>query len=117
MEPVDFSVLDEFKELMGDEGEEEMKELVGLYLEDGPAQLTLMTDSLADGDVEGFKRAAHSFKSSCGNIGAMGLQALCLDLEQKAIAGELGAACEPILAQAVSGFEDVKVALNNYLSS
>ncbi|MTI12741.1 Hpt domain-containing protein [Sansalvadorimonas verongulae] len=117
MEPVDFSVLDEFKELMGDEGEEEVKELVTLYLEDAPNQLAILKDSLVDGDVESFKRAAHSFKSSCGNIGAMGLQALCLDMEQKAIAGGLGTDCEPMLSQAISGFEDVKTALNGYLGA
>ncbi|WP_281648441.1 Hpt domain-containing protein [Parendozoicomonas sp. Alg238-R29] len=117
MDPIDFSVLDEFKELMGDEGEEEVKELVTLYLEDGPTQLRLMRESLGNGDIESFRRAAHSFKSSCGNIGALGLQALCLDLEQKAADSGLDEACTPLVSQAEALFSDVKTALNGYIAS
>ncbi|CAM3665863.1 Hpt domain-containing protein [Parendozoicomonas haliclonae] len=117
MEPVDFSVLDEFKELMGDEGEDEVRDLVALYLEDGPVQLEAMRSSLSSGDVETLKRAAHSFKSSCGNIGAIRLQGTCSELEQKAASGELGADCQTLITQAESSFAEVKAALGSYLAS
>ncbi len=116
MEPVDFSILNEFKELMGDDGPQEVQELVNLYLEDAPAQLSNMRTSLAAGDLEVLKRAAHSFKSSCGNIGALGLQSLCLELEQKAAAGDVGSDSERLITQAEAAFSDVQAALSAYLA-
>ena len=116
MESVDFSVLDEFKELMGDEGEEEVRDLVNLYLEDGPVQLGEMKSSLASGDAETFKRAAHSFKSSCGNIGAQQLQTICQELETKTSDGTIDDSCSESLILAEDAFSEVKVALAGYLA-
>ncbi len=116
MEPVDFSILNEFKELMGEDGPQEVQELVNLYLEDAPVQLQSMRTSQAAGDLEVLKRAAHSFKSSCGNIGALGLQSLCLELEQKAASGDGGRDSEQLITRAEAAFFDVQAALNAYLA-
>ncbi len=116
MDAVDFTILNEFKELMGEEGAEEVKDLVNLYLVDGPEQLKTLVSSLATGNIETFQRAAHSFKSSCANIGALNLQQLCLQMEEKAIGENLDAGCETLLKQAQSQFADVQQALTNYLN-
>ncbi len=115
MKPVDFSVLNEFKELMGDEGEQEVRELVELYLSDGALLLENIQTALASGDADTLHRAAHSFKSSCGNIGATELQATCQILEQRAAVNGCDDDCRALATQAESAFADVKVALSNYL--
>ena len=116
MEPMDFSILNEFKELMGDDGEAEVRELINLYLEDSPCQLADIKTAMATGDWEVLGRAAHSFKSSCGNIGAVVLQELCLELERRAAAQNLDDG-EGLVSQVDAAFVDVKEALNAYMNS
>jgi HPt (histidine-containing phosphotransfer) domain-containing protein len=43
-----------------------------------------LTDGLNRGDVKLVERAAHTLKSSSANIGAIGLSALCKEMEERA---------------------------------
>lgn len=57
--------------------------------------------------MEAAALAAHSLKSSAGQIGAVGLQGLCADMERAAVDGELTALqtmvteAEPMLQRAL----------------
>ncbi|MCL6271481.1 Hpt domain-containing protein [Sansalvadorimonas sp. 2012CJ34-2] len=117
MGPVDFSILEQFKELMGDEGEDEVKDLVTLYLEDAPNQIRAMKYALSGSNAEDFQRAAHSFKSSSANIGAFGLQTICLELETMGKENSLGEPTRELISKAESEFASVQTALNGFLSS
>ena len=81
MSDIDFSVLEEFCDLLGEDGKQEANELVQLYLDDTPSQFELMEKSLASQDMESFIRAAHSFKSSSGSVGANELSQLAQQME------------------------------------
>ncbi|MBE8214826.1 MAG: Hpt domain-containing protein [Endozoicomonadaceae bacterium] len=71
MSIMDFSILEQFCELLGDDDKTEVNDLIQIYLADTPKQLAMMDNSLKIQDLEAFKRAAHSLKSSCANVGAI----------------------------------------------
>ena len=51
---------------------------------------------LAASDLDAFRRAAHSLKSTCDTLGALGLAALARELETRARAGNLAGAAERV---------------------
>ena len=48
--------------------------------------------ALVSDDLEAFRQAAHSFKGSCGNMGALALEQACLNAEKAALQGDAEAA-------------------------
>jgi len=64
-------------------------QLVETFLEDAPAQFTLMQAALAEGDPEDLRRAAHSVKSNAATFGAGRLAEMARELEDLAKAGRL----------------------------
>ncbi len=71
-------------------------ELIDTYFNDAPQLLAAMRGALADGNVEEFRRAAHSLKSNSANLGAMTLSALAKELEMMGKAGVLDGAADKI---------------------
>ena len=63
-------------------------------------------------DAKLLERTAHTLKSSCGNVGALGLSDACFRLEQLGRAGRLDGA-ESIIESALIEFEQVCQALNS----
>ncbi len=101
----DESIIDRavFGELLASVGgdAEFMGELIDTYLCDSDGLLAQLRGALATGDLERFRRAAHSLKSSSASFGASGLAAQARALEMMARAGSLdGAEAE------VSGAEE-----------
>jgi HPt (histidine-containing phosphotransfer) domain-containing protein len=70
-----------FAALQEDAGAEFVRELVQTFLEEAPLMLEDLRRSLADGDADGFRRAAHSLKSNGLTFGATRLGALARELE------------------------------------
>ena len=106
MAAVDLAVLEEFRAMMG----EVASELIGLFLEDTPRLLADLRETVAHGDAEGLQRAAHTLKSSSASLGAMGLSALCQELEVMRRAGTLEGAAEKV-ARVEAEYERVKATL------
>jgi PAS domain S-box-containing protein len=76
-------------------------ELIDTFVEDGRELIATLRRSLAGADLDGFRRAAHSLKSTSETLGASGVAALARELEAIARAGSLeGAAArlEPLAA-------------------
>ncbi|AQZ95009.1 Hpt domain-containing protein [Halopseudomonas phragmitis] len=55
--------------------------LLATFRSDAQQRLHLMSYCLDCQDWEGFRQQAHSFKGSCGNIGARALEQSCLAAE------------------------------------
>jgi HPt (histidine-containing phosphotransfer) domain-containing protein len=70
-----------FEELKQMSGADFINELIDAFLEDGPHMISQMEDALTAGDVESFRRNAHSLKSNANTFGAMELGALAKELE------------------------------------
>jgi HPt (histidine-containing phosphotransfer) domain-containing protein len=73
-----------FNELKQISGEDFINELIDAFLDDAPGMIDNMSAALEAGDVESFRRNAHSMKSNANTFGAMELGALAKELESMA---------------------------------
>jgi len=70
-----------FAALRDTTGSEFARELIDTFLTEAPSMLADLRESLADGDADRFRRAAHSLKSNGNTFGALAFGALARDLE------------------------------------
>lgn len=85
MNHIDYPVLESLREVM----EDDFVLLLETFIQDSNERIEKLQTLLNTEDKESIRRAAHSFKGSCSNIGATQLTKLCSDLEKKALAGNL----------------------------
>lgn len=83
----DPNALDQYIDLMGEEGSEFIIDIIDTFLESAPDSFTLLDHSLATNDPATFRRAAHTLKTGCSTVGATVLAKNFLKLEE---AGETG---------------------------
>lgn len=75
-------ILDTAKSLDRLDGEIEfLREIYGLFLEDGPTRLATISNALDEDDFVTAAKAAHSLKGMCGTLNALALMELALELE------------------------------------
>jgi HPt (histidine-containing phosphotransfer) domain-containing protein len=67
--------------LPGNRGMEILRKVVDLYLTSTPTLLQTLREAESGHDAEKLKAAAHSFKSSSANLGAVKLAGACMELE------------------------------------
>ncbi len=65
------------------------KEIVRLFLENGPARVDQIRGAMDGEDLDVPERGAHSLKSSAANVGAQLLQEIASELEAAASGGDL----------------------------
>ena len=70
-----------FEELKQMSGVDFINELIDAFLEDAPQMIQNMQTAVTAGDVESFRRNAHSLKSNAYTFGATELGALAKELE------------------------------------
>ena len=78
---IDPQAIDNLRALNPDDGDEFLREIIAIYLEDTPQRLTELEQGLASTDVPKFTRAAHSIKGSSANVGAVNVRAVAEQLE------------------------------------
>jgi len=83
-----------FDRLVATTGGPFVAELIDTFGEDARELLAALRQTLAAQDVDGFRRAAHSLKSTAESLGATALGALARELETQARAGSLEGAAE-----------------------
>ena len=106
---IDRAAFDALLELVAGD-QEFLVELLQTYFDDSPRLLGAMRSTLAAGNAEEFRRAAHSFKSNSKTFGAMALSELAKGLEEMGKSGMLEGAAARI-AQAEAEYARVKAAL------
>lgn len=106
----DWSMINDFQEMLGEDGPEMILELITIFLEEVPTQLAALQAGVARQDARSIRQAAHSLKSSSANLGAVGLSALCQELETMGRQGILTGTVEKV-AQAQSEYARVKTIL------
>lgn len=99
---IDLVVYQGLKDAMG---EDFMDEIMQAFFEEGSQFLADLRSTLESGDLEGFRRAAHSLKSTSATFGAMELTGLAKELEELAR--------ENYLIEAAGKLEPVSVAFYN----
>jgi two-component system, sensor histidine kinase and response regulator len=96
--------------LPGNRGMEVLRKVVELYLSSTPTLLQTLREAESGGDAEKLKAAAHSFKSSSANLGALRLADVCKELETLGRAGSTVGAL-PLLMQVEEEYRMVREAL------
>lgn len=85
-------------------------EMIELFLEHAPQRLATARAAFEGGDFPGVYGAAHSLKSTAGNLGARALQDVAERAEERA-AAEDGAAIGPLLDEMERRYEEIRVEL------
>ncbi len=70
-----------FEDLRAMTGTDFLGEMIDTFLDDAPQQIQTMQTALSAGDVDAFRRAAHSLKSNAASFGADQLAELAYELE------------------------------------
>ena len=112
----DHAMLAQFKELMGSDGDEMMAELITLFLEDTPKQINTLEQSLKPADPEQLRQTSHALKSSSASLGALGISALCAELEAIGKQGSTLGAAERI-SRIQAEYHGVKTLLEEVVAS
>ncbi len=89
--PIDPTIIDPaaLKRLEGWGGVNLSKEIVRLFLENGPTRVDQIRGAMDGEDLVVPERGAHSLKSSAANVGAQLLQEIASELEAAASGGDL----------------------------
>ena len=89
--PIDPTIIDPaaLKRLEGWGGVNLSKEIVRLFLENGPTRVDQIRGAMDGEDLAVPERGAHSLKSSAANVGAQLLQEIASELEAAASGGDL----------------------------
>lgn len=112
---LDPEVIEGLRALESEDAPGIMNELVNLFLSDTPPRMEALAVALEQGDAKGIEEAAHSLKSSCGNLGAVGLSGIFKEIE--ALGREKSLNSVPSLVERSNReFERVESALKNELS-
>jgi CheY-like chemotaxis protein len=109
---IDLSMLEDIRQIMGDDGQEAVEELVGSFLEDSPALVTQLEQAVLSGEADVIRRLAHTLKGSSSSLGARLLPGVCQTLEDSARQNDL-TNVQPQLAQVLSRYENLIEALEH----
>ncbi len=82
-------------------GSELVVKMIDLFLQNAPLRLAAANQGQRDGDLKAVEHAAHSLRSSSGNLGAQRVQELAALVEELAGAGRADA-----VGVALAGLED-----------
>lgn len=93
-------------------GQAFLLEMIDLFLEHAPQRLATARQAFGERDFPIVYRAAHSLKSTAGNLGARELQRTAERVEDRA-AAEDGAALKTLLDELDEGYERVRVRLED----
>jgi two-component system, sensor histidine kinase and response regulator len=95
---LDQKVLNNIRSLEEEGAPSILNEIIELYLEEAPTQISQMHTALADGNALDLGNTAHAFKSASQNVGATHLGELCRQLERNCRSNELAQA-EPLVSE------------------
>lgn len=88
-------------------GQEFLVEMIDLFLENGPTRLEAVRAGLAAGEAREVHRAAHSLKSTAGNLGGRAVQALSQQIETLAAGGGLEGVA-PLVTELETRFDELR---------
>ena len=113
--PLDRSVLAGLRELQQEGEPDILEELIDLFLTDVLPQLVTLREAVEAGDAHSVERIAHTLKGSCGNMGAVRMEALCTELEDAVRSKDIAAAAVRI-SRLQEKFGHVRAVLEEVLS-
>lgn len=94
-------------------GEDFVRKLFDIFVEDSPARLDEMKESCEKNTFDSLRNAAHALKGSAAAIGAKRLSGICLKIQQDCDGKEFKKIPE-LLGEAREIFEETQTAVKNY---
>lgn len=114
-EIIDSSVLDDYRRVMGDQGDDFVRDMVKAFIDDSNGLGGLLCEAWNMKDPKAFQRAAHSMKTTSKTMGAIPLAGQFEILEQQAMKGILDD--EMLFQQTLTCLENARLELMKlYLS-
>ena len=113
---IDREVFKELKKLQMPGFPDVVAELIKIFICDTPPKIKALEAAVGERNSVAVQKMAHNLKSSCANIGALRLSALCRTLENDARAGELTGA-ERARDNIVSEYARVETELNKIIDA
>ncbi len=107
---IDYAVLEGLRELQQDGEPDFLVELIELFLNGIPPQLTALREAIEGDDAGTIERISHALKGSCGNMGARQMVTLCAKLQDAGSSGNFAGAPE-LLGSLEAEFGRVRLAL------
>ena len=107
---LDREIVQELQSVMGSE----FRTLVESFERDSRQRLQTLEEAVDRAAADEVRQTAHSFKGSSGNLGALELSQLCLELEQAGRSGDLEPAPE-LLQRIREAFERARRELEQLL--
>lgn len=110
-DPVDRAYLERMKSDLG--GGDILADLIEIFLEEAPKHLETMERALEEDEPDDLRIAAHTMKSSAGQLGAKGLSEQAKELEEIGDSGDISEAAGKV-QQARDTFDAVREELEAY---
>ncbi|MGQ9832828.1 MAG: Hpt domain-containing protein [Candidatus Villigracilaceae bacterium] len=82
MAVIDWSALDTYREVMGEDANKFIADIIKTYLTNSQTLLANLEETFRAGDVTTFHRTAHTLKSSSATVGATSVSELAAALEK-----------------------------------
>lgn len=108
---IDPQAIENLRALDPESGDEFLKEIIGIFVDDTPKRIAELDEALKAGDTVKFSRAAHSIKGASSNLGALALRTNAERLEHTSKQSGL-AGLAPLIATIKSDFEAARNELN-----
>jgi HPt (histidine-containing phosphotransfer) domain-containing protein len=113
---IDSSVLDDYRQVMGNQGDAFVRDLVRAFIDDTNGLGELLSRAWNNKDQKAFQRAVHSMKTTSKTMGAMPLAGQFEVLEQQAMMGILDD--ETLFQETISSLDKAREELTRlYLQS
>jgi HPt (histidine-containing phosphotransfer) domain-containing protein len=116
MDIIDWSALEAYREVMGEEADSFIADIVQTYLNNSQTLMTQLSEAFQAGDVATFHRTAHTLKSSSATVGATAVSELALTLEKTTVS-EFPADTEKLLANLKQAYQEVITRLEEFLKA
>ncbi|MEA5594498.1 response regulator [Rivularia sp. UHCC 0363] len=117
VEPViDTEILQDLKDMAGDDASEMMAELIDSYLEDALPKLQEIKSAIDQDDPDKLRNYAHAFRSLSVTIGALSLAKVCTQLENIGRSGNTFHA-STLVKQLNAEYQKVELALQSHYPS
>ena len=111
---IDEKVMDEFKQFMGEEGPDMVKELKELYLTNTPKLISNIKKDIKARDMDSLKTHVHGLKGSSAQLGVTGIASLSRDIEDVIPSGRFDE-IEALFKHLLDVYKKVKITFTNQL--
>ena len=107
---VDPSAFEVYREVMGDELDAFIREILDGFYTNSRDLIASLERKLAENDVEGFVRAAHTLKTTTATVGAQRVSGLAVDLEARGKTEPLTDLL-PLISKLKEAYEEAEIKL------